>query len=50
MPEKTGPCLPWCFEYNRSQYILIGFLIAVIVFLFISFLYKAKKEEKKTHI
>jgi hypothetical protein len=50
MPEKSGPCLPWCFQHNRPQYILIGFLVAVIFFLFISFLYRDKKEEKRTLI
>lgn len=48
MPEKSGPCLPWCFQYNRSQYILIGILIAIIIFLLVTFLYKSKKKEQET--
>jgi Mg2+ and Co2+ transporter CorA len=50
MPEKSGPCLPWCFQYNRSQYILIGILIAVIIFLLVTFFYKSKKKEQQTII
>ncbi len=48
MSDKSGPCLSWCFQYNRSQYILIGILIAIIVFLVVTFLYKSKKKEQQT--
>ena len=47
LPEKSGPCLPWCFQYKRSQYVLIGIFIAGIAFLFVTFFYKSKKKEQE---
>ena len=39
-----GPCVPWCFTYNRTSYIMIGIIIGVIGYhLFIK--YENKKQK-----
>lgn len=40
-----GPCLPWCFTYNRTIYIMIGIIICLIGYhLFLK--YKKQKTKK----
>ena len=42
--NNSGPCLEWCFTYNRTYYILIG----IVISLFAYKLYQKYQSSKTT--
>jgi len=46
--DISGPCLPWCFSYNKSNDIIIGIIIGMVIYhLYLQYMnYKTKKTKK----
>jgi len=50
--DISGPCLPWCFSYNKSNDIIIGIIIGMVIYhLYLQYVqyvqYKTKQNKKK---
>lgn len=35
LQQIEGPCLPWCFTYNETKNLFIGFLFGIIFCLIV---------------
>jgi uncharacterized membrane-anchored protein YhcB (DUF1043 family) len=46
--DLSGPCLPWCFSYNRTKYIIIGIIIGIMIYhLYLQYMKSKTKKNKK---